>query len=239
MCRKVVLFELNEVPWRIVDDHVAQHPGSNFARALERSHQYEAVAADRGHLSPWVTWPSLHRGVNDQRHMIGDLGQDLAAFVLRLTENTMREVLQEDFVRTARAKGLSTKRVSNRHALPVVTPVGDEGWAVTTWEAVAGETGWMDARLPSGEVVTIEVVGADDAAGLVVVTLPPSAGTTGYELAASRPEPSDTVYVNGQIEEGHTLFEALAADDHVGLPYAERVQLVGQLAGAGRARTNE
>ena len=35
---------------------------------------------------------------------------------------TMREVLQEDYVRTARAKGLSAKRVSNRHALPVVTP---------------------------------------------------------------------------------------------------------------------
>jgi len=46
----------------------------------------------------------------------------LAAFVLRITENAMREVLQEDYVRTARAKGLSTKRVSNRHALPVVTP---------------------------------------------------------------------------------------------------------------------
>jgi hypothetical protein len=75
MRRKVVLFELNEVPWRIVDDHVTRHPGSAMARALERSHQYEAVA-DRGHLSPWVTWPSLHRGVNDQRHLIGDLGQD-------------------------------------------------------------------------------------------------------------------------------------------------------------------
>jgi len=46
----------------------------------------------------------------------------LAAFVLRLTDHTMREVLQEDYVRTARAKGLSTKRVTNRHALPVVTP---------------------------------------------------------------------------------------------------------------------
>lgn len=78
MRRKVVLFELNEVPWRIVDDHVARHPGSALAKALERSHQYEAVAADRGHLSPWVTWPSLHRGVNDERHMIGDLGQDRA-----------------------------------------------------------------------------------------------------------------------------------------------------------------
>jgi peptide/nickel transport system permease protein len=46
----------------------------------------------------------------------------LAAFVLRITDGTMREALQEDYVRTARAKGLSTGRVANRHALPVVTP---------------------------------------------------------------------------------------------------------------------
>ncbi len=76
MPRKVILFELNEVPWRIVDDHVARHPDSVLAGALARSHLYEAVAEDRGHLSPWTTWPSLHRGVNDETHMIGDLGQD-------------------------------------------------------------------------------------------------------------------------------------------------------------------
>ncbi len=46
----------------------------------------------------------------------------LAAYVLRLTENTLSEALQEDYVRTARAKGLSTGRIANRHALPVITP---------------------------------------------------------------------------------------------------------------------
>ena len=46
----------------------------------------------------------------------------LAAFVLRITERTLGEVLQEDYVRTARSKGLSDNRVNNRHALPVVTP---------------------------------------------------------------------------------------------------------------------
>jgi peptide/nickel transport system permease protein len=46
----------------------------------------------------------------------------LAAFVLRITEATLRENLQEDFVRTARAKGLTERRVINRHALPVAAP---------------------------------------------------------------------------------------------------------------------
>jgi peptide/nickel transport system permease protein len=46
----------------------------------------------------------------------------LAAWVFRITENTLREALQEDFVRTARAKGLDSGQVATRHALPVVTP---------------------------------------------------------------------------------------------------------------------
>jgi peptide/nickel transport system permease protein len=46
----------------------------------------------------------------------------LAAFVLRITEATLRDDLREDFVRTARAKGLSERRVINRHALPVAGP---------------------------------------------------------------------------------------------------------------------
>jgi peptide/nickel transport system permease protein len=46
----------------------------------------------------------------------------LAAFVLRITEAHMREDLQEDFIRTARAKGLAEKRVVNRHALPIAGP---------------------------------------------------------------------------------------------------------------------
>jgi len=71
-----MLFELNEVPWRIVDEFVADHPTSALARLLPRSRCYTSVAADRGHLSPWTTWPTLHRGVNDEQHMISGFGQD-------------------------------------------------------------------------------------------------------------------------------------------------------------------
>lgn len=40
------------------------------------------------------------------------------AFVARLTRGSLLEVLRADFVRTARAKGLSERRVVLRHALP-------------------------------------------------------------------------------------------------------------------------
>ena len=30
-----------------------------------------------GHLSPWVTWPTVHRGITNEKHFISDFGQDL------------------------------------------------------------------------------------------------------------------------------------------------------------------
>ena len=54
-----------------------------------------------------------------------------SALVMRLTRSSMREVLRQDYVRTARAKGASERSVNYRHALanallPVVTIVGIE-----------------------------------------------------------------------------------------------------------------
>lgn len=57
------------------------------------------------------------------------LGVILAAVVTRMTRASMLDVLHQDYVRTARAKGLTERRVVFRHALgnamiPVVTVVG-------------------------------------------------------------------------------------------------------------------
>jgi peptide/nickel transport system permease protein len=46
------------------------------------------------------------------------VGLPLAAICLRLTASTMRDVDDEDFVRTALAKGLTARRVAYRHSLP-------------------------------------------------------------------------------------------------------------------------
>jgi len=53
------------------------------------------------------------------------------ALTARLTRTTLREVIGEDYVRTARAKGLPEKAVVLRHALrnalmPIVTVIGNE-----------------------------------------------------------------------------------------------------------------
>jgi oligopeptide transport system permease protein len=56
-------------------------------------------------------------------------GLPMAAYIARLARAGMLEVIRSDFVRTARAKGLSERRVIVRHALkgallPVVTYLG-------------------------------------------------------------------------------------------------------------------
>lgn len=66
------------------------------------------------------------------RHLVlpaMSLGIVNAALIARITRTTMLEVLNQDYIRTARAKGLSMRRVLVRHALknaavPIVTVIG-------------------------------------------------------------------------------------------------------------------
>jgi len=74
-------------------------------------------------------WPAF---VSALRHLILPaivLGTIPLAVIARQTRSAMLEVLGEDYVRTAKAKGLSGRRVVNVHALrnaliPVVTTIG-------------------------------------------------------------------------------------------------------------------
>ncbi len=66
---------------------------------------------------PYLILPALTLGVRS------------AAFLARITRANMLEVLGQDFVRTARAKGLPARRVIFRHALkntliPIITIIG-------------------------------------------------------------------------------------------------------------------
>ena len=83
-------------------------------------------------LPPAGYVPFLEAPVESLKHMLlpsVSLGLVLAAATTRIVRSTMLEVLNRDFVRTARAKGAGGKRVLYRHALrnaliPVVTVVG-------------------------------------------------------------------------------------------------------------------
>ena len=78
------------------------------------------------------------------------------AFLVRMTRATMIEVLREDYIRTARAKGLAESSVLIRHALknaalPIVTVVG-----------------WGIAELFAGIVVTEQVFAVPGIGRLIV-----------------------------------------------------------------------
>jgi hypothetical protein len=75
--KSVVLLELNEVPFKVIDYFCRNRPESVACAMLERSSQFVTLCEDQVELDPWISWPTLHRGVNDERHGIYHLGQIL------------------------------------------------------------------------------------------------------------------------------------------------------------------
>ena len=74
---KIIFFELNEVPYKVIHHFCKLYPGSNLAKVIAAGSKYETFSEDQGHLSPWITWPTVHRGVDNTKHFISDFGQDL------------------------------------------------------------------------------------------------------------------------------------------------------------------
>ncbi|CAK7255143.1 Di/tripeptide transport system permease protein DppB [Shinella sp. WSC3-e] len=81
---------------------------------------FPVISARSGSVGAWfqsITLPALN------------LGLIMAAYITRVTRSAMLEVLSEDYVRTARAKGVPWPAVVRRHALrnallPIITVVG-------------------------------------------------------------------------------------------------------------------
>ena len=73
----LIIYELNEVPRKIFEHFSHISPESSWALFFNKAKKFETIAADVGHLSPWTTWPTVHRGVRDSEHEIKDFGQSL------------------------------------------------------------------------------------------------------------------------------------------------------------------
>lgn len=108
MSAKIVLFELNEVPWRVILDHAERNPTGALARMLRRSDAYESITEDRT-LSPWISWSTVHRGVDDRTHGIINLNQDL----------TECDRATPPLWSLLRARGLSVGVFGSMHSHPV------------------------------------------------------------------------------------------------------------------------
>lgn len=92
---------------------------SVYFRILPNSGNYVSLAQDPTLNLQQMIFPAF------------TLGFSFAASVMRTTRSAMLEVLSQDYIRTARSKGLIENRVIRRHALrnaliPIVTIVGVE-----------------------------------------------------------------------------------------------------------------
>lgn len=76
----ILLLEINEVPWRLLDRYLQDEAYPNLRRFFGGAVSFTTLATDTGELSPWVTWPTLHRGMNNERHGVLNLGQDPSTF---------------------------------------------------------------------------------------------------------------------------------------------------------------
>jgi peptide/nickel transport system permease protein len=95
-----------------------------------------------------------------------------AAFYARLTRSNLMETMSEDFVRTARAKGLGERRVVLKHGLragltPIVTVFGLD-LAALLGGAIITESIF---NLPGIGQLTVQAVGGQDLNTIAVVTL--------------------------------------------------------------------
>jgi len=80
---------------------------------------YEPIWRDPIYNLSMLIWPAMATGYR------------YSAVAMRMTRSTVIEVMREDYIRTARAKGLVDKLIVNRHALtnamlPVITVIGIE-----------------------------------------------------------------------------------------------------------------
>lgn len=129
MPSKIILFELNEVPFRIIDNFVQWRPESYLARVLPLCKTFDTFAEDSGHLSPWKTWPTLHRGVVADKHLINDFGQDLSAVDAEFPPVWQRLV----------AAGVPTGIFGSLHTYPMPSNIGNYSFYVPDTFAAGSE----------------------------------------------------------------------------------------------------
>lgn len=88
--RVLILYELNEVPWPLLDAYIQRNPDTALEKLLTQGSCWTTVTQDSGELHPWSTWPTLHRGVYNDVHNITFLNQKITSDFPPLWELTAK-----------------------------------------------------------------------------------------------------------------------------------------------------
>ena len=75
---KIILYELNEVSWKVVNFYLSKRKDTYLEKLIKSSHKFTSMTYDSGELHPWSTWPTVHRGVSNDSHNIRFINQDLS-----------------------------------------------------------------------------------------------------------------------------------------------------------------
>lgn len=105
------------------------------------------------------------------------------------------------------ALGLRVRAAPASDRLPIVTPIGDDGWAITTADALAGFSGTTArVRLATGGTTLVEIVRVTDE--VILVALPAGTDVDTFDVAATDPSGDDMVVLHDE-------------DDPVSVPMGE------------------
>ncbi len=74
---KLIIYELNEVPIKVLKKFISDNPRSNISYLCNKGFLRTTFTTDEGELHPWSTWPTVHRGVNNNVHQIKFINQSL------------------------------------------------------------------------------------------------------------------------------------------------------------------
>ena len=77
MKRKLVIYEINELPRNLLEHYIRLKPDSGFARLVKNGTLLDTYCENEGELHPWSTWPTFYRGVDNRKHKINYINQDL------------------------------------------------------------------------------------------------------------------------------------------------------------------
>ena len=73
----IILYELNEVPRKLLEKYIYLKPKSTIAGIIKNTKLFDTYTYDVGELHPWTTWPTIHRGINNDKHNIQFINQEL------------------------------------------------------------------------------------------------------------------------------------------------------------------
>ena len=72
---KTIVYELNEAASKFLYEYAQNHHRSTIRRILDDGRVYSTVCSDSGELHPWSSWPTLYRGVTNEKHGIQFINQ--------------------------------------------------------------------------------------------------------------------------------------------------------------------